>query len=287
MLNCNKDGASAALRNNSRFDAMSNAIGEIDISDDDSTDEDDELFQIPPPKDDCEICFLPMPFSPRLCGVINQIYHPCCGKVICTGCIKQSIDEMHKGNLKRWCPFCRQPLIPLSPEKGYIKRIKKRMKKNDAEAFYTLGCAYRVGHLGLSTNLNKALELLKRAAELGSIRAHYDLATFMFHGRDGAEKDKKKSIQHYKVAAIGGHEMARHNLGMIEMSEGNINIGIKHFMISASSGYEKALEGVGKGYKAGFISKDQYASTLRAYQQTTNQMKSKEREEARAHYASR
>jgi len=283
MSNC-KDGASNyALRDNS-IDAMSTAIDEIDISDDGSINEDDELFQEPPPKEDCQICFLPMPHSSGICGVPNPIYHPCCGKMVCSGCVKASINEMNKGNLKRWCSYCRVPL-PRS-DKEYVKRIKKRMKLNEAEAFYELGTDYRDGNLGLSKDLNKVLELWNQAAELGSINAHYELALCLYYGK-WAEKDKKKAIQHYKLAAIGGHERARHNLGLIEMSNGNMDRSMKHHMIAAKSGHDESLKEVGIGYKAGLVTKDEYVSTLRAYQQTIDQMKSKEREEARVHLESR
>jgi hypothetical protein len=52
-----------------------------------------------------------------------------------------------------------------------------------------------------------------------------------------------------KLAAIGGLEMARHNLGTIEMSNGDINRAMKHFIIAAKSGPEKSLKMVGKGTK--------------------------------------
>ena len=67
---------------------------------------DDELFKDPPPKEDCQICFLPMPNAQRdvICGA-QPMYQPCCGKVICYGCMATSIEEMNEGNMKRWCPL--------------------------------------------------------------------------------------------------------------------------------------------------------------------------------------
>jgi len=272
-MNC-KDGASDALRDNS-IDTISTAIGEIDISDDED-DEDDNLFQeSPPPKEDCEICFRPMPYASEMCGV-NPIYHPCCGKMLCAGCVKVSLDEMDKGNLKRWCPFCRIPLQ--TSDKEYIERVKKRMKLDEAEAFYELGHAYKAGTFGLPKNRNKAFELYNQAAELGSIKAHYELATCLYHGKSGVEKDKKKAIQHYKLAAIGGHERARYLLGIIEMSNGNTDLAMKHYIIGAKSGEEDSLKKVGLGYKAKVVSKDEYAKTLRAYQSSRDEMKSKQRD---------
>ena len=57
---------------------------------------------------------------------------------------------------------------------------------------------------------------------------------------------------------------------------------MKHWMIAARAGYEKALKKVGEGYKAGHVTKDEYATTLRAYQCSVDEMKSKQRDIAAA-----
>ena len=49
---------------------------------------DEELFKEHPPRDDCPICFLPLPFGER-----QATFSPCCGKVICCGCIVAMIKE--------------------------------------------------------------------------------------------------------------------------------------------------------------------------------------------------
>jgi hypothetical protein len=73
--------------------------------------QDEALFKEPPPKEDCPICFLPMPgklincfsFPPltissvpindvanihqELADLTTAIYYSCCGKIICGGCI--------------------------------------------------------------------------------------------------------------------------------------------------------------------------------------------------------
>ena len=51
-------------------------------------------------------------------------------------------------------------------------------------------------------------------------------------------------------------------------------------MIAARSGYDGALKGVGEGYKGGFVTKDEYTSTLRAYQSIRDEMKSDQRTKA-------
>jgi len=233
---------------------------------------DEKLFQDPPPKEDCLICMLPMPFANGACGV-GKAYMACCGKTMCSGCMIAEKDEMKEGNLKKWCSLCRVPL-PGSDEE-FVKRLKKRMKLNDKEAFNYLGQAYRDGSEGLTKNLSKALELYNQAAELGSCNAHALIAGAYMRG-DGVEQDKEKGIQHLKhAAAIGGHEMARYALGMMASDR---RIAMRHHMIAAKSGHKDALKKVGEGYKAGHLTKEDYASTLRAHQVSVDEMKSKQRD---------
>lgn len=62
---------------------------------------------------------------------------PCCGKTLCYGCVLAAQDEISKGNMKPGAPFA--------------------------------------DYNGLPKNLNKTMKVLERAAELGSIKAHYHL----------------------------------------------------------------------------------------------------------------
>ena len=117
---------------------------------------------------------------------------------------------------------------------------------------------------------------MSRAAELGSINAHNYLSHPYMAG-DGVENNEEKAVHHYKLAAIGGHEAARHCLGMWEGKNGNMELACKHFMIAARSGFDDSLKKVGEGYKAGFVTKDDYAKTLRAYQVSMNEMKNEQR----------
>jgi len=268
--NC-KDGASNITGSNtSRIDAVSDILGRLDIS---NNDDDDKLFADPPPKEDCPICMQPMPYSNGLCGVATA-YMPCCGKILCEGCVIAAEKEMKKGNMKRLCPFCRIPISPTNQEDW--KRTKKRIKLNDPEAFRILGSGYRSGRNRLPKDKRKSVELFSQAAELGSIRAHDELASAYFLG-EGVNKDMNKAMHHWKLAAMGGHETARHCLGMKEVNNGNIDKGMKHFIIAAKSGLDDALKQVGKGYKDGLVTKDDYASTLRAHKDSQDEMKSVER----------
>ena len=102
-----------------------------------------------------------------------------------------------------------------------MKRIMKRMEANDAMAIHSLGVFYARGMNGYPVDHTKALELWYRASELGSARSFNDIGRAYDVGQ-GVERDEKKAAHYYELAAIGGDETARHNLGNKEYRAGNI-----------------------------------------------------------------
>lgn len=120
--------------------------------------------------------------------------------------------------------------------------------------------------MGIPQDINKGLQLLNRAAELGSTNAHVNIATKYLsdYGQSGVLEYADKAMYHLVAAAIGGNEGARHNLGEIEYNVGNMDTSMKHFIIAAKSGHDKSLKKVGEGYKDGHVTKDDYTKTLRA-----------------------
>jgi hypothetical protein len=119
---------------------------------------DEALFKDPPPKEDCPICFLPMPdklldcmtLSPatimsvpiynfaeantELACKATEQYYPCCGKSICRGCLHSLFNS---GNNDK-CPFCNAKRKGKT-EVERIKELKKRVDVNDAGAMTVLG----------------------------------------------------------------------------------------------------------------------------------------------------
>ena len=98
----------------------------------------------------------------------------------------------------------------------------------------------------------------------------------------GVEIDKKKANHYYEIAAMNGSVFARHNLGANEYNAGNHKRAMKHLIIAASAGYKRSLDEVKEGYVEGFVTKDEYAQTLRAYQKSQDESKSKARDKAKA-----
>ncbi len=127
------------------------------------------------------------------------------------------------------CPFCREPI--LDGEEENRKRVMERVKTNDPAVMHQMGIIrFNEG------DIDKAVEYLKEAGELGDAAAHYQLGCMYYIG-EVVEKDLEMGIYHWKEAAIGGHPQARHYLAIIEGNNGNTERAVKNFIIAASLGY--------------------------------------------------
>ena len=233
---------------------------------------DEQLFIHPPKKEDCPICFLPLP----LLGTGSK-YKVCCGKSICSGCIHA---VRLRDNGVGLCPFCRTP-TSTSDEEG-IERLKKRVEVGDANAIFTLGCNFAEGLFGLPRDRAKALELWQQAGELGCASAYFNIGNAYYIGRD-VERDETKADHYYELAAMGGDPDARFNLGCSEKRVGNWDRALKHYMIAAGNGYNGSLKAVQHClYKHGHATKDDYAKALIAYQAYLEEVRSEQRDKATA-----
>jgi len=214
---------------------------------------------------DCPICCLPLSLDEE-----KSVMMACCSKTICNGCEYASV--IRKINDK--CPFCRHP-TPKNQEEA-VKDEMRRVEANDPVAVRNMGFKrYSEG------GDESAIEYLTKAAELGDVVAHFELSNFY---RDGEciEKDMKKVIYHLEQAAIGGHPMARYNLGCVEEENGRFERAVKHWIIAASLGCDKSLKTLRKGYAVGRIQKEDFAAALRAHQAALDAAKSHQREAAEA-----
>ena len=78
-----------------------------------------------------------------------------------------------------------------------------------------------------------------------------------------------------------GHTESRHNLGCVESKEGNYELTVQHFVISAKMGHERSLNSIKDMFSNGHATKAQYAEALRGYGNAIQEMKSPQREEAK------
>ncbi|KAL7528794.1 hypothetical protein ACHAXR_002640 [Thalassiosira sp. AJA248-18] len=228
---------------------------------------DEALFKQPPPNEDCPICFLRLPF----CG--EKQYNSCCGKMICIGCACADVIT----RASKDCPFCRTPAARTADEEN--ERIKERIEVDDVNAMLTLGHYYYNGD-GVPQDSNTALELWHQAAKLGCTKSHSNVGSAYAQG-EIVKKDVKKAKYHLELGAMGGDAAARYNLGVFEVNAGNMNRAMKHFMISASYGYDDSLEEIKTGFSDGHVTKDDFEKALRAHKESKDEMQSDQRDEAR------
>jgi tetratricopeptide (TPR) repeat protein len=250
---------------------------------------DEALFKDPPAKEDCPICFLPMPISLICCisfppatissvpidefAVANEglakkvleVYYPCCGKSVCLGCIHSFRES---GNDDK-CAFCNSDRAEKTDEEDG-EEIMKRVEANDPGSIFMLANYYEHGNGGLQQDHLKAIELYVKAANLGYSKAHYCLGGLY---REGG--NMKKAKFHYEAAAMAGHEIARSKLGFIEKDYGNIEQAVKHWTIAASAGEYLAMHELRASFENGYESMD---STLTAYNNACAEMRSEARD---------
>ena len=153
------------------------------------------------------------------------------------------------------------------------------MNKGDADALRFLAEEYYLGDLGLTKNVSQAIELWTEAAELGSLEAHFQLGLLFYNG-NGVREDKLRGIHHLQQAAMNGHVAGRHFLGVAEFNEGNHELAVQHYIISAKMGDEDSLNAIKKMFMKGHATKAHYAEALRGYGDAVEEMKSHQREEA-------
>ena len=158
-----------------------------------------------------------------------------------------------------------------------IKRTKNLTKADSAYACYQLAGCYQHGN-GVPQDLAKANEFYLKAGELGCAEAY---PRSYYDGR-AVEVDKKKAKYYYELAAINGDIKARHNLGCMEGTAGNYHLAFKHLILAAKAGDKDSLDKVKEGFTEGFVTKEEYANSLRAHQQQHDEMKSNDRDKVRA-----
>ncbi len=229
---------------------------------------DEKLFAPSPPKEDCPICFLPMPLRAE-----NTQYKACCGKVICNGCVVAAANAENNAHQPK-CPFCRN--LAINEDGALVKQYRKRMEENnDPIATYGLAGMYMFGNM-VPQDKSKAIELLALASDQGSTEASVNLA-IMYKQGDGVARDVKKYLHYTQMAAMKGNEQARYNLGVHNSQQGNYVRATKHFAIGARAGDDGALEMCKGAYKAGLLAKDEFEQILRSHKEEKDSMTSEQR----------
>ena len=155
----------------------------------------------------------------------------------------------------------------------------KRAKANDPAAIREMGNAHF--HEG---DYDGAFKYWTKAAGMGDASALHDLSS-MYREGVGVEKDEKKEIYHLEEAVIRGHPDARFSLANWEWEGGKIDRAIKHYIIAANLGVNDAMLALKDCYKDGLVSKEDFATALRAHHAAVAATKSPQRVEGEKFYA--
>ena len=220
---------------------------------------------------ECPLCFLPLPIDLRKSAFLS-----CCSQIVCLGCMYANmISNKHDLEKARRCSFCREPVAV----DEHHKKMMERIKANDPAALREVGakCDREGDYEG-------AFEYYTKAAELGDADAHTKLG-MMYEVGEGVEEDEAKAVYHYEKAAIGGHPIARHNLGGMEWEIiGNVERAVKHYIIAANLGDEGSMKQLWKHYSLGNITKEDLDATLRTHHAAIDETKSEQRDAGEAFF---
>ena len=229
-------------------------------------------------REECHICMIPLPLDENETNFMS-----CCGKSICNGCTyKEVLNDLKSGipthglldKLK--CAFCRQAT---GTNENTIKATKKLMKKNNPQAYMQMASYYKRGGGGFQSD-TKSLEMIIRAAELGNAWAYSFIGDHYARGII-VEQDISKAKEFYEIAAKKGSIYAHKCLAINHKEAGNNQLSIDHWKVAANAGDQVAMDNLMKIYKNKAISKLDLAQTLRAFQTSSNEMKSIDRDIAR------
>ena len=228
--------------------------------------------------EECPICMLPLPFA-----LSENRYWGCCGKMICWGCIFNSgKSHVRNGGVKDLikmsiCPFCREDGRESTPakEEYELKRIMKQAETGEHDDMGRIGEYYFDGQMGLKQDKAEGLKWYHRAVEAGSGRAAFSVGMCYYEG-DGVDKDDDKALEYLQKAAELDFIPAFYVIGSFNMNIGEVEKGMLNYRKAAMCGYcdDWLFDLLREGFKDGYITKDEYAYTLRENQKACNEMKS-------------
>ena len=211
----------------------------------------------------------------------ETIFWICRGKIICCGCIyDQFLVDRKDGHLTidessfRICPFCRNG----STTFDILDREMKLAKVGHPTALFRIGIRHFDGEL-LQRDTQEGIKWFRRVAEAGEAEAAFNLGVCYSQG-DGVEQDTDRAMEYLQKAAELGYAQGFAAIGNLLEQKGSIEEGFLNYRKAAICGYcDKELFGVLRdGYKYGYITKEEYAFTLRENQRASNEMKSESRE---------
>ena len=230
-----------------------------------------------PQNEECPICMLLLPLRK-----LETNYCVTCGKTVCLGCmISTGLVHKRDGGDRETaiekamtCPYCRSN-TEVDDDKFRLEKEMQRANEGNGESMSRIATSYFDGGMGLRQDKDEGLKWYYRALEAGNGLAAYCLGMCYWKG-DGIEKDIEKALEYCQKSADLGYIPAFSLIGAILMNKGDIGEGMLNYRKAAICGESNELlfNVLRDGFKYGYITKDEYALTLRENQAACNEMKS-------------
>lgn len=234
-----------------------------------------------PDREECPICFLPLPLND-----MQQSFFSCCGRYICGGCNFTQLEAGGEYDNSRTrapkvvsCAFCREPVKGDRTAEYYVAKETKYANAGRADAMCQIGSYYKDGLMGMQKDASKAVIWFRRAAEANNAKGAAMLAQCFLFGH-GVEKDDEQALEYFEKAAHLGEYRAFVNIGVIHWGRGDVEEAMLSYRKAAMCGVvnESLFRNLREGYQAGYITKNEYLHTLREHQSAVEGFKSESRE---------
>ena len=248
-------------------------------------------------REECPICFHVLPQQ------IDQIeYKLCCGRTICLGCIvgRERAELKETGMIiegvtpeekqfilirlfwSNLCPFCRQPGPKNDEEQLQLiyDRIEIRDDRDFTIALTKLGYFYENGECGLPQNLTKAVELYKKAYDLGDPDAAWNLYHVYHHHYPDQKEEQMEFLR--RGETLGNLECIEILRGLAIRAAGSNSMVPENYkevirLVTKAASLGGNTRNLMIAYKKKHISKDYFATILRAHQAANDEMKTIQR----------
>ena len=230
-----------------------------------------------PMQEECPICMLPFPL-----GASGSKYCITCGKIVCAGCmISSGLAHIRDGGdaetafeKAKTCAFCRSN-TDVDDKKTTLEKEMKRANTGNGESMFRIARYYFGGEMGLRQDKAEGLKWYHRAVEAGSGKAAYLIGNLYLTG-DGVDQDEDIALDYIQKAADLGNVFAFHVVGMILVNKGDIEDGMLNYRKAVICGMsdDGLFNTLRSGFREEYVTKEEYAFTLREHQKACNEVKS-------------
>ena len=138
-------------------------------------------------------------------------------------------------------------------------------ERKDASAFFLLAQAYENGQYGLPINYQKAFDMYYQSTKLGYASAAHSLG-YSYMAGDIVRVDKKRARRLFSKAAKGGTLGSLHQLGVMKLKDGEMNLDfLAYFFTAAELGWKDSIDQIKRLHDCGLVSEEDYKLTLKSY----------------------